>query len=231
MSSEKIFTEEELEEMGAMTVDLLERAIDLEDKDKAKKLARRMYREGLSIHDLYRDWVTGLLTFIGKRYGDEVLHEAFVEAWGDCIKPMLDMHEKADIRRRVQLVAGALRSHYQAVEIREDEEKFVFKMKPCGSGGRLVLEGKYGPPRNFLEVKKPQPMTYGIEDLPVYCCHGHFMASLPLAWGRAPVMFEIPSDKPGKKPCEFWVYKDPQAIPPEAYAKSGVEIEKGKTSY
>jgi len=229
MSSERIFTEEELVEMGTRTVDLLERAIDSGDKEKAKKLARRMYKEGLAIHDLYMDWVTALLTFIGNRYGDEVLHQAFEEAWGGCVKPMVEMHENEGIRRRVQLAAGALRGHYQPVEITEDEEKFVLKMTPCGSGGRLILEGKYGPPQNFLKVRRPQPMTYGKEDFPVYCCHGHFMASLPFAWGRAPVMFEIASDKPGKEPCELWVYKDPQAIPPEAYAKSGVEIEKGKT--
>ena len=33
------------------------------------------------------------------------------------------MLEKADIRRRVQLWAGALRGHLQPVEIKEDEEK------------------------------------------------------------------------------------------------------------
>lgn len=223
MNQEKVFTPEELEEMGARTVDLIERAIDRGDNERAKKLNKRNYNEALAIHDVYRDWITSLLTFIGKRYGDDVLYQALEESVGVWLKPVLDMYENTDIRRRVQLCAGTLRAHYQPIEITEDAEKFVFRMKPCGSGGRSIAEGGYDPPRNFLKVKKPQPMTYGKKDWPVYCCHGHFMASLPVAWGRVPAFFEIASDKPGEELCEFWLYKDPQAIPPEAYAKVGVK--------
>ena len=73
MKQERIFTEEELEEMGARTVDLIERAIDLGDNEKAKKLGKRMYSEGLLMHDILADWVAALLSFIGRRYGDDGL--------------------------------------------------------------------------------------------------------------------------------------------------------------
>lgn len=42
-------------------------------------------------------------------------------------------------------------------------------MKPCGSGGRLVQEGKYEGPNAFYKIAKPQPLTYGRPDYPVYC--------------------------------------------------------------
>ena len=228
MNPERTFTQKELEEMGTRTVDLIERAINSGDRETAKKLSQRMYKETLAGHDFYRDWVTALLTFIGKQYGDDVLHKALEESFGPLLEPMLDMYEEADIRQRVQLFAATLRAHYQPVEISEDEEKFIFRTKPCGTGGRLVLEGKYGPPRNYLKVKKPQAMTYWKEDFPVYCCHGYFVASIPVAKGRVPAFFEIPSNEIGKESCEFWLYKDPNTIPPEAYAKAGVEVDTGE---
>ncbi len=222
MKQEMIFTQDELTEMGTRTVDLIERAIDLGDYEKAKKLSRRLSREALAMHDLYRDWITALLTFIGRFYGDKVLYQALEESISMWLKPVLDMYEKEDTRRRVQLCAAALRGHCQPVEIKEDEEKFVFKMKPCGSGGRLVLEGKYGSLQNFLKVERPQAMTYWKKDFPVYCCHGHFLSSLPLTWGRAPAFLEIASDNIGYEPCEFWVFKDPKAIPQDVYTKIGL---------
>ncbi|MFC2018129.1 hypothetical protein ACFLTQ_02370 [Chloroflexota bacterium] len=223
MNQERIFTEEELEEMGTRTLDLIEHAIDLGNYEKAKELSRRMYKEYVDTQDSYVDWVAVLLSFIGRQYGDDVLYKAFEESIGQRVLLSLDIIEKADIRQRIEFVASNLRRHCQPMDIKEDEEKVVFKMKPCGTGGRQILAGKYEPPLNFLKVKKPQPMTFWKEDFPVYCCHAHFVASAPVAQGRTPPLLEIPSDKPGEEPCEIVVYKDPQSIPLEAYAKVGVE--------
>ena len=51
----RVFTQEELEEMGKRTIDLLTEAIEAGDKERAKKLAGRMYREFSAMHDLYVD--------------------------------------------------------------------------------------------------------------------------------------------------------------------------------
>ena len=73
MSDDRLFSDEELKTLGQRTLDLLEDALDKGENENAKKLARRMYGEFLGMHDLYRDWVTHLLTFIGERDGDDVL--------------------------------------------------------------------------------------------------------------------------------------------------------------
>lgn len=223
MNQERIFTEEELQDMGTRTMDLIERAIELGDIEKAKKLVKRMYTEGLLMHDIYVDWITMLLSFIGRRYGDDILYQAFKESIGEQADSMMDMDENADIRKRVQRFVFLLRGHGQPMEIKEDKEKVVIKMKPCGSGERQILAGKYEPPQNFLKVKKSQPMTSWKEDYPVYCCHDHFITSSHVARGCSPVVMVVASDKPGEEPCEIWLYKDPESIPPEAYRKAGVE--------
>ena len=62
--SNRVFTDEELKEMGALTLDLLNHAIEAGDKEEAKRLAKHMYRESLQMHDMYVDWVAGLMDHI-----------------------------------------------------------------------------------------------------------------------------------------------------------------------
>jgi len=225
MNKAKVFTEEELREMGMPTTQLVEAAIDADDKAKAKKLARRMYRESLGLHDAYRDWVTSLLTFIGRRYGDEVLEEALRESCNMWFKPFWQQcercDEEGDLRRKAETMARGLRGHLMPLEIEEDEEKFVFQMQPCGSGGRLITDGYYEPPFSFLKIDKPQPLTCGQERFPVYCAHASMLSMLSIEWSGAPIFFEEPSDKVGEKPCKIYMYKDPKATPEELYAKVG----------
>ena len=80
MSDNRIFTDQELKEMGTRTLDLVHQAIDAGDKEKAKELATRMYQEFNFLHDGYMFWVTGLQTYIYKNYGIEAVEEAEREA-------------------------------------------------------------------------------------------------------------------------------------------------------
>jgi len=76
MASKRIFTDKELEEMGTRTLDLVLEAIEAGDKERAKNLAERMYKEFNFLHDGYMFWVTGLLTHIYKNYGIDAVEKA-----------------------------------------------------------------------------------------------------------------------------------------------------------
>lgn len=207
MSQQRIFTSEELETLGKLTVELIEGAIDASEKEKAKKLSRRMHKEFLSMHDLFRDWVTGLLTFIGKRYGDSVLSEALRYSCQVWLKPLCDRYEGQEIRRRAEMLIAGFRGHLQAFTVEEDEEKIVLVLDTCGSGGRLVREGAYSPPRDFLKIQKPQPMTFGQPDFPVYCAHCYFQNCLPAELCGKPLFVTEPSKELGVEPCRVYLYK------------------------
>jgi len=225
MSQQKLFTQEELKKMCMRPLDLIKDSADSGDFEKTKRRAEQLHTRAVNIHDTYRDWVTGLLSFIGRQYGDEVLRQALEESMTPIVLSTQEVLEKeTDIRKRVRFFVRFMHSHWQPLDIIEDDEKFILKMLPCGSGGRMIQEGKYGPPLNYLKVKKAQPITYWKEDFPVYCCHGPIWNSIPLAHGRKPMFLEICSEKPGEEPCEFWLFKDPEAIPPEAYKKAGIEL-------
>ena len=207
MNDDRLFTEEELETMGKRTLDLLLEKLDSGDAEQAKILARQMYNEFLGMHDLYRDWITHLFTFIGERYGDDVLRNAMAETVAGYTQRMGKRYAGKGKRRQIQMLLAGLRGHLQPFDIEEDAEKLTVTPKPCGSGGRLVNDGGYDPPCNFLKIKRPQPMTFDREDFPAYCAHCYFQNISPVEPGGQPLFETQPSDDLGKTPCKIYIYK------------------------
>lgn len=216
----RVFTEAELKELGVETVDLLQQAIDNGETEKAKKLSRRMHREFFSQHEGFRDTVTSLLTFIGRRYGDEVLYDALHEAFQPFAE-LAKLYRDQDIRRQVEMLAMGLRGHLNPLIIEEDDEKITVMMNPCGSGGRAVLNGSYEPKGKFLKVKKHPLMTLNKNDFPVYCCHCPLQDLIPMEDSGFPIWITEPSDDIGKEPCKFLLYKDQKLIPEKYYQRLG----------
>jgi len=159
MSNYRIFSEQELREMGARTLDLVLEAIDAGDKEKAKELAKRMQKEFNFLHDGYFFWVTGLQTYIYKNYGIDAVEEAEREAHTIEAKVVFKPPEKTDIRSRVEHLAGGLRGHMQPISIVEDDRMISLTMQPCGSGERLIQMGGYDPETGLSRVRDPHPIT------------------------------------------------------------------------
>ena len=223
--SERFFSEEEVREMGKRTVDRLTEAIDAGDAEQAKKIANRMYNEFLGMHDLYRNWTTATLSEVGKRFGDEVLEEimtAGVKAWW---LPNLEKmpQDPQDLPRKIKMFVAGLRGHLQPMHIEEDEDKVVIQMRPCGSGGRMVLEGKYEGPDAFHTVEKPQRMTYNRADFPVYCAHEPPMELVDIEKNGKPFVVVEPAAVLGKEHCSFIIYKDPDKVPEKYYERLGLK--------
>ncbi len=223
--AERILNPDEIAEMEKLTVDRVVEAIDSGDRETAKKLARRMYNEFLSMHDLYRDWTVATLSFVGRRFGDQALEEAMeagVKAWW---LPNLDKMpaEATALRARVKMFVAGLRAHLQPLNIVEDDEKIVIQMRPCGSGGRLVLEGKYEGPNPMLTVKGPQFLTYGRDSFPVYCAHEPVMERQDIAAHGAPFVVVEPAHELGRQHCNFIIYKDRSKVPAKYYERVGMK--------
>jgi len=223
--AERFFTDDELRDMEKRTVDRLTDAIDAGDAEGAKKIARRMYNEFLSMHDLYRNWITATLSEVGRKYGDEDLDAIMLEgvrAWWKPIVDKLPQGEDAG-RARVKMFVAGLHGHLQPLEISEDDEKIEVKMCPCGSGGRLVNEGKYEGPDAFLKIAKAQPLTYGRSDFPVYCAHEYAMEKVDIEENGRPFVVVEPAARIGKEYCTMIVYKDPDAVPLKYYERVGLK--------
>ncbi|MGH7841802.1 MAG: hypothetical protein ACREQD_13310 [Candidatus Binataceae bacterium] len=223
----RILTNDEITEMEKLSVDRVIEAIEAGDKEGAKKLARRMYNEVLSMHDLYRNWAAATLSFIGKRYGNQVLEEAMDEGvkswWLPNLEKMPQGEDAAALRARVKMFVGGLRAHLMPLHIEEDDEKIVLQMRPCGSGGRLVLEGKYEGPDALLTIKGEQLLTYGRKDFPVYCAHEPLMELQDIKAHGAPFVVVEPAHELGKQHCNFIIYKDRSKVPAKYYERLGLK--------
>lgn len=220
MKGDCVFSEKELEEMGKRTRDLIDEAIDNGELERAKSLNHRMHAEFLSMHDLFRDWIAGLLTYIYENHGEQALEDSMKQSLAAPFKSMIEAYERADFRKKVEMLSMGLRGHLQPMEVTEDDEKVCIKMTPCGTGERLVAEGAYGPPKNFSLVKKPHVMTYGKSNCPVYCAHEPILEMLPMDWVGHLLWVVYPSEEKWGG-CRFCIYKRPDLIPEEAYKRLG----------
>jgi hypothetical protein len=221
MNSKRVFTDEELKEMGTRTLDLLLEVIDDGNKEKAKELANRMYQEFNFLHDGYMFWVSGLLSYIYKNYGIEAVEEAEREAHTIEAKTVFKPPEKTDFRSLVEHRAKGLRGHLQPLTIEEDDEKVSLAMKPCGSGERIIQKGGYLPEVGLSKVKGPHRITWGMKDLPIYCVHCPVTEMLAIENTGDFGVTHFVSEPICQESCRFVFYKDPADIPEEFYTRIG----------
>jgi hypothetical protein len=207
MSEKKLFSQEELDAMGARTLDLLLKAIESGDREGSANLAKRMYAEFLGMHDFYRDWLTDLFSHVGRRYGDEDLSQAMQDTVRRFTRRLRERYEGKTPRRRMEVLLAGLRGHLHPMKIVEDDEKFTLICDVCGSGGRQILDGLYDGPDGLLRVKEPQAMTFGRPDFPVYCVHCYFANEAPLNEDGSPMFVCEPSVNPGHEPCRITIEK------------------------
>ncbi len=221
MSNNRIFTDQELKEMGTRTLDLVLEAIDSGDKEKAKELAKRMYGEFNFLHDGYGIWVSGLQTYIYKKLGVEAVEEAEREAHTIEAKTVFSPPKETDLRSKVEHLASGLRGHLQPITIVEDDEKIGLTMQPCGSGERIIQKGAYEPGVGLARVKDPHPITWGKKDFPIYCVHCPVMEMLQIEGTGNFGACHIVADPIYHGACQFVFYKNQADIPEEFYTRIG----------
>jgi hypothetical protein len=221
MNKKRLFTDRELNEMGTRTLDLVIAAIDAGNKEKAKDLAKRMYREFNYLHDGYMFWVTGLLTYIYKNYGIDAVEKAEREAHTTEAKVVFKPSEKTDLRSRVEHLVGGMRGHLQPIIVKEDDEKISVTMTPCGSGERIIQKGGYQPEAGLARVKEAHRITWGMKDFPIYCVHSPVMEMLDIENTGDFVAAHIVHEPLCEEHCHFTFYKNPKDIPEKLYQRIG----------
>jgi hypothetical protein len=225
----RLFSDAELRDMERRTIDRLMEALDAGDVPRAKELAQRMHNEASAMHDLYRNKTAALQSFIGRTWGDDALATALKESAKSFWLPILAKMPKAaagegdtaPTKKRIRMFVAGLRGHLQPLAIREEEDRVVVQMRPCGSGGRLVLEGHYEGPNALYTIRNPHTMTFGRKDYPAYCAHEASMEELAIEADGAPFMVVEPASRLGHEPCSFFLYKDPAKVPAHYFERVG----------
>ena len=166
-------------------------------------------------------WTSGQLNYIYQKYGIEAVEEAEREAHTREAKAVFKPPESKDFRFIVESMAKGLRGHLQSIEIEEDDEKVCLTMKPCGSRTRILQKGGYEPEIGLARIKEAHPITWGMEDFPIYCVHCPVMEMLSIESTGDFAHVRIASDPLCQEDCKFVFYKDPADIPEEYYTRIG----------
>jgi hypothetical protein len=128
--------------------------------------------------------------------------------------------------KRMEGLVRAMKANGAEVVFDEDDEKYMLAFR-CGSGGKLIDDGAYAPPRDYLTLAGPSPVTFGRASLPVYCAHCSVNNEIEgIEQTGVPVTIEFPPERAGE-PCVHHVYKDPAQIPDEIYRRVGKQKSPG----
>lgn len=209
-------------EIETATMVLVEEAIDRGDPSGAKKLLHRMEADWLRNKDYSINWITSLLSFIGRRLGEAAVEEALRDFGDRFLRDRRAGIAAVTPEQRYEGLIRAMKANGATVEVAEDDDKYIASFR-CGSGGKLIDEGAYGPPRDYLTLRESGPRTFGREALPVYCAHCSVNNEIEaIEQTGVPVTIEFPPERAGE-PCVHHIYKDPGSIPDEIYRRVGKE--------
>jgi hypothetical protein len=207
-------------EIETPTRALIEEAIDRADGVEAKRLLERMEGDWLRNKDYSINWITSLLSFIGRRLGEDAVEEALRDFGDRFLRDRRAATASVEPRKRMEGLVRAMKANGASVEYAEEDERFVVAFR-CGSGGKLIDEGAYAAPRDYLTLRDSGPRTFGRAELPVYCAHCSVNNEMEgIEQTGVPVTIEFPPERAGEA-CVHHVYKDPALIPDEIYRRVG----------
>jgi hypothetical protein len=202
--------------------------------------ARRIWRR---THDRACDQVCGLLDLASRSLGEDRIGELWDHMMAD-LYPSRDRYG-VDVRpwsRSVEALvldaATSLRGHLSGpgrtgdVEVEEQEDRWVLRFDPCGSGGRTYRpdheEGtpaRMEPPYDFAVTTREHDWAWNMKGVCLYCVHCcQLQERVPIERLGYPLRVVDPptwhrGEVGGK--CTWSIYKDPALVPEEAYRRVG----------
>ena len=190
------------------------------DAEAASELIDVAVRRWRSLQDYSINWITALLSFVGRELGEEAVERALREFGEDYVRPRRgEGWDGLPAEARAKAVARAMVANFGECEVSEDDEKITLSFR-CGTGGRLIDEERYGDD-GYLVLRERAGRTFMRDELPVYCAHCSVNNEIQaVEWGGAPVTVEHPPEHPGA-PCVHHVYKDASLMPQDVYVRIG----------
>ncbi len=223
--ADRVLSAAEISKMQMPIWDQAKSAIDAGDVDGAKALVDRAVEQWSSLEEYSINWIASLLTFIADELGEPAVERALRATGEEFVRPRRSTGTPwGDVpaAQRAKVIARAMLANMGAVAVSEDDEKITLEFR-CGSGGKLIDDGRYEGEHGYARLREPAGRTFGRDAMWVYCAHCSVNNEIqPVEWGDVPTSIEYPPQRAGE-PCVHHVYKDVTAIPDAAYRRIGME--------
>lgn len=208
------------EDLSKNPLDAIIEAVEAGDKDAAIASAKTAWEEWQYMHDLMALGYMLFCDFIDGELGPDGVRRAWNYLGDSAMKGQTAL----DHESLVQAMAVGHRAHGSDFYVEEDDEKTVFVIKECGTGGMLRKTGMYDntdrTPIMGKTSKEPYPWTFGQKGVAYYCAHCSIWFdnnNMPEDWG-APDIFaheygeQYDDDgNPTGKVCKHIFYKKPRS--------------------
>lgn len=222
---DRVLSEAEIAKMESPLWEQAKRAVDADDREEAKVLIDRAVAQWASLKDYSINWITSLLTFVAEEMGEDAVERALRTTGETFVRPRRETGTDwgaLPAAQRAKVIARSMLANMGSVEVTEDDDKIVLAFR-CGSGGRLIDEGRYDGEHAYATLRERAGRTFMRDELPVYCAHCSVNNEIqPVEWGGSPTSIEHPPERAGEA-CVHHVYKDVDAMPPEVYVRIGLE--------
>ncbi len=188
------------------------------------------HEEWRPLHDLLNLWVTALFSLIYKEKGmpylSELVWETYVAMFDATYRLYCTMDTKSLFRNMVRLWYY----HQATFRVREEEDRFVFVLDPCGSGGRLargevLIPGLFRYGAGILcEAREAHEMTFGRVPFPIYCIHCAATNRDQFQGKPWPFVVDGEAMSDPSMPCVQYLYKKeaPRAAPQRLLKQVGL---------
>ena len=204
-------------------------AVRAGDGERAVALIDRAVEQWRGLQDYSINWITSLLSFIAEELGEEAVERSLRKTGDEFVRPRRDTGvEWATLpaAARAKVIARAMVANFGTCEVEEDDEKITLSFH-CGSGGRMIDEGKYEGDHAYSTLRQRGGRTFQRDELPVYCAHCSVNNEMQaIEWTGYPISVEHPPHQKGEV-CVHHVYKDAAATPAADYERVGQQKPSG----
>ncbi|HMM77268.1 MAG TPA: hypothetical protein PJ986_16295 [Gammaproteobacteria bacterium] len=182
-----------------------------------------------NVHDLYREWLSLLLSHVYREYGIDALEQCLRHSSGARWMPWMMEEVETDARVRIVNWTALMLANFASFRLEEDDEKFTLHQDPCGSCGRQIRMGCHELPLDLAIVKEKHPITFNEGNVTVYQTHLAVMHTImPIERIGAPwPAIRCPAGATGG-PCRIVLFKNAKTAAAEDYERVG--LRKPKTA-
>lgn len=217
----RIFTDEELVELGKKPSQKVEEAIKSGDTEKALAEFAKFNAVFDSTHDMYGTWVAECLTYIYKHMGQKAAEECMREHTEFGMPGYRDWLDSLDYETRVRTMIDIEAMHNVPLIITEDDKAVTIQMSECAAGLRQVKQGVYDEPHNCAYCKADPTSTWGVDHFPIYCIHAPLQDQVAQEIGMKGFYYQQVPDEFGSEACKFVMFKNYDDHPDEYWTRVG----------
>lgn len=229
-----LFSDSERHELVKTRVELAREKLDAGDTD-IEPLLDGQRKEWMPWHDFGIVWLAHFYAVALETGGADYLDEVLAETYEPAFVAGFPRYAAMSDEELVGEIARTWNYHCADFRVVEEDDRFVFVLDPCGSGGRLFRGTvwrdlfRYGRPLSPL-MPDPHPVNFMRENAPSYCTHCAASNRAQLARAddpATPLFFVIDGHaqlRPGMA-CRTYVYKngaDRRRVDPALFRQIGL---------